>query len=94
MRVIFNIHSNLAAKAAGWRAREIHIQGQREAALDEILNAVQLIGNTTMYEYIIEKGLVGKDWLLYVNGVTISGQSSHITGVKDNTQIHLMDNHA
>ncbi|MBN1626101.1 MAG: hypothetical protein JW944_06205 [Deltaproteobacteria bacterium] len=91
MRVIFNIHSDTAAKAAGWRAMEIHIKDKREATLNQILKATPLAGNKTMYNYIIKDDLIMNDWLLYVNGITISGPSCLKIILKDNTQIHLMD---
>jgi hypothetical protein len=92
MRVIFNIHSIPAAKVAGWRAREIHIKDKREATLDDILKTTPLAGNGTMYNYIIENELIRNDWILYVNGISISGHSGLRTDVRDNTQIHLTDN--
>lgn len=49
MRVIFNIHSNGAAKATGWRAKEIHVNDQREATMDEALKEIALADGSTMY---------------------------------------------
>jgi len=34
MRVIFNIPSNRAAGAAGWRAREVNVNRKHNATLD------------------------------------------------------------
>jgi len=92
VRAIFNIHSDTAAKAAGWRAMEVHKKDKSEATLAEILKATPLAGNKTMYNYIIKDDLIMNDWLLYVNGTAISGPSCLKTILKDNTQIHLMDN--
>jgi len=92
MRAIFNIHSNRAAKAAGWRAKEIFIKGKREATLDEILKATPLADSGNMHGYIIQDDLILDDWRLYVNGITVSGPLCIQTSLKDNTQIHLTDN--
>jgi hypothetical protein len=91
MRVIFNIPSNRAAGAAGWRAREVNVNRKHNATLDEVLKAVTL-ADGSMNNYIIEKDLLKNDWLLYVNGISIHGPSCLKTSLKDNTQIHLMDN--
>jgi hypothetical protein len=93
MRIILNIHSNRAAKAAGWRAREVHLNDKREATLYEVLKAVALADGLSLYDYIIEKGILNNGWLMYVNGVSVSGPSCLKTGIKDNTQLHLLDNH-
>jgi hypothetical protein len=92
MRAIFNIHSDSAAKTAGWRAREIHIYDIREATLEDILKATPLADGLSVYDYIIEKDGLKSLWLLYVNGIKFSGPSFLKTSVKDSTQIHLMDN--
>jgi hypothetical protein len=92
MRVIFNTHSNRAAKTAGWRARAIQVNGKAEALLDDVLKAVALADGNSMYDYIIDKNHLSNEWVLVVNGTTISELSSLKTSVKDNVQIHLMDN--
>lgn len=92
MRVIFNIHSDNAAAAAGWRAREIHINDKHEATLEEALKAAPLADDRAVYNYIIEDELIKNDFLLYVNGNMVSGPECLKTIMKDNTQIHLMDN--
>lgn len=91
MRAIFNIHSNVAARAAGWRAIEVYVKDKREATLDEVLNATILADGRSMCDYLIEKGGIKNDWSLYVNGISLSGPSCLTTVLKDNTQIHLMD---
>jgi len=90
MRVIFNIHSDRAASAAGWRARAIQING--EARLDEALKATELADGSSIYDYIVEEDRLGNDWILTVNGITVSAISFLKTEIKDNVQIHLMDN--
>lgn len=92
MRVIFNIHSNRAAGDAGWRAREVHIGDKSETTLAEVLKTTTLADGSSIYYYLIEKDLLKNDWLLYVNGMRISRHSSLKIILKDNTQIHLMDN--
>jgi len=82
----------MAARAAGWRAKEIHIKDKREATLGDILKATPLADNGNMYNYIIKNGRIRNDWVLYVNGISIYGPSCLKTNIKDNTQIHLMDN--
>jgi hypothetical protein len=92
MRVVFNIHSNRAAGAAGWRAKAIQVNDKAVALLDEALKATALADGSSMYDYIIEEDRLGNDWMLVVNGITISGASSLKTNIKDNVQIHLLDN--
>jgi hypothetical protein len=92
MRIIFNILSNQAAKAAGWRSRAIQVNDKGEACLDEALKAVILADDSNIYDYIVEEDRVGNDWILVVNGITISAESILKTNVKDNVQIHLRNN--
>jgi len=92
MRVIFNIHSNKAAKAAGWRAREVHVNDKNTADLAEVLKAVRLADGSSMYQYIVEEDHISNEWSLYVNGINVSGSSCPGTEVKDNVQIHLIYN--
>lgn len=92
MRIIFNIHSNKAAKAAGWRAREVHVNNKRTADLEEALKAVNLSDGSTMYNYIVEENQISNEWSLFVNGISVSGTSCLRTEIKDNVQIHLMYN--
>lgn len=92
MRIIFNIHSNLAAEAAGWRARAIQVNDKGEARLNEALRATLLADGSSIYDYIIEESRLGNEWMLIVNGITISDASSLKTKIKDNVQIHLLHN--
>jgi hypothetical protein len=92
MRIIFNIHSNRAARAAGWRARAVHVNDKGDALLDEALRAVMLADGSSVYDYIFEEDRLGNDWVLVVNGITILDVSFLKTNVKDNVQMHLMDN--
>lgn len=92
MRVIINIHSNLTAKATGWRAKAIQVNDKREALLDEALKAAILTDGSSLYDYIIKEGRLSDDWLLIVNGITIKHTSPLDINTKDNVQIHLMDN--
>lgn len=92
MRIIFNIHSNRAAEAAGWRARAIQVNDKCEARLDEALKATTFVDGSSIYDYIIEKDRIGNDWILVVNGIKVSDISSIKTNLKDNVQMHLMDN--
>jgi hypothetical protein len=92
MRIIFNIHSNRAAKAAGWRARAIHVNDKGEARLDEALKAVTLADGSRIYDHIVEEDRVGNDWILVVNGITVSAEFSLKTNIRDNVQMHLRNN--
>jgi hypothetical protein len=92
MRVIVNIQSIQAASAFGWRAREIHVNGKSEADLDEALKATKLANGTTMHDYLIEGDHLLNEWILYVNGIKITGTFDPKTIIKDNTQIHLLAN--
>jgi hypothetical protein len=78
-------------RAAGWRARAIHVNDKAEAFLDEALKAVALADGRSIYDYIIEKDHLGDDWILVVNGITISDASSLKTKIKDDVQIRMMD---
>lgn len=90
MRVIFNLHSHVAAATAGWRAKEIHFNGS-EAILEDLLKAIKLTDDKTAYSYIFEDTLVKSHFRLYVNGrMVVKPEALNIT-LKDNTQIHLMD---
>ena len=92
MRVIFNIHSSRVAGAAGWRARAVQVNDKSEARVDEALKAAILMDSTSIYDYIIEEDQLSDDWMLVVNGITISDASSLKTKIKDNVQIHLLNN--
>lgn len=92
MRIIFNIHSNKAAKAAGWRVREVRVNDKNTANLKEALKAVNLADGSTMYHYIVKEDQISNEWSLFVNGVSVSGSSCLKTKIKDNVQIHLMYN--
>ena len=89
MRVIFNIHSNKAARAAGWRAREVKVNDKLKADLEQVLKAVSLADGGSMYDYIIEKGRLSDKWSLYINGISMSKKTNLKTEVRDNVQIHL-----
>ncbi|MDB9823219.1 hypothetical protein OAC89_05925, partial [Deltaproteobacteria bacterium] len=84
MRIIFNIHSNKAAKAAGWRAMAVHVNDKNTADLEEALKAVTLADGSSMYDYIIEEDELSNEWSLFVNGISVSGSSCLRTEVKDN----------
>ena len=89
MRVIFNIHSNEAARVAGWRAKEVKVNDKRKAHLEQVLKAVSLADGDSMYDFIIEKGRLSDKWLLHVNGINVSKSTNLKTEVRDNVQIHL-----
>jgi hypothetical protein len=91
MRVIFNIHSNRAAHAAGWRARAVQVNDKADAFLYEALKATAMAGGTSIYDYITEEDHLSSDWALVVNGITIPDKSSFKLRIKDNTQIHLLN---
>ena len=92
MRVIFNIHSNRAAKAAGWRARAVQVNDKNTADLEEVLKAVSLVDGSSMYQYIVKEDELSNDWSLFVNGISVSGSSCLRKEIRDNVQIHLMYN--
>ncbi len=92
MRVIFNIHSNRAAGAAGWRARAIMVNDKADASLAEALKAVTLADGSRIYDYIIEEDCLGYNWILVADGIPVSDAHSLKRNIKDNVQMHLMDN--
>jgi hypothetical protein len=91
MRVIVNLPSNRAAKAAGWRAQAVQLNGKNEADLEEVLKAVSLEDGSSMYDLIIKDGNIMEDIILFVNGTLMPGPLGLKTNVKDNVQIHIMD---
>ncbi len=92
MRIIVNIHSDRAAQIAGWRAKAVQVNEKREADLEEALKAVALGDESNLYDYISDKDRLSCDWLLFVNGIRIHVNSALKGTVKDNVQIHLIDN--
>lgn len=92
MRVIFNIHSSRIAGFSGWRARAINVNDKSEARLDEALRATLLEDGSNIYNHIIEEGRIGDEWILIVNGITVTDKSSLKMNIKDNVQIHLLSN--
>ncbi|MGD9161871.1 MAG: hypothetical protein PVG39_25900 [Desulfobacteraceae bacterium] len=90
MRVIFNLHSHVAAAAAGWRAKEIRFDGS-EIILEDMLKAVGFTDEETAYSFIFENSLVKTHFRLFVNGRMVLGPELLKIALKDNTQIHLMD---
>jgi hypothetical protein len=93
MRVIVNLPSNRASKAAGWRARAVQLNGKNEAELEEVLKAIALENGTSMYDLILEDNQIKEDIILFVNGTLMPGPFGLKTNVKDNVQIHIMDKH-
>ena len=92
MRVIFNIPSAAVAKAVGWRAKAVEIGEKNEAALEEVLKAVKLPDNSDLHDLLVEEGHVKNRWVLYVNGARLTASSNLAITLKDNVQIHIMDN--
>ncbi len=92
MRIIVNIHSDLAAQIAGWRAKAVQVNDKREAELEEALKAVALADGGNLYDYITNEDRLSCDWLLFVNGIRIPVNSALKRTIKDNVQIHLIDN--
>jgi hypothetical protein len=90
MRVIVNIQSIQAARAFGWRAREIHVNSKNETELDEALKAATLEDGSTMHDYIIEGDRLRNEWVLYLNGMKMTGILNLKTIIKDSSQIHLL----
>jgi hypothetical protein len=92
MRIIANIHSDRAAQMTGWRAKAVQVNEKREAELEKALKAVALVDGGNLYDYITKKDRLSCDWLLFVNGIRIPVNSALKRTIKDNVQIHLIDN--
>ena len=90
MRIIFNIHSKRAARAAGWRARAVNVNDKSKCDVKQVLKSVRLADGSTMYDYIIEGNSLRAEWALFVNGIGVSNSSDLKKEVMDNVQIHLM----
>jgi len=91
MRVIVNIHSGKAAAVAGWRARAVRVNDKGDATLEEALMAATLGNGGKLYDYVLKDGVISPDFILIANGITIT-ETSLGTAVRDNVQIHIMDN--
>jgi hypothetical protein len=91
MRVIINIHSNCTAKSAGWRARAVQINGNKESDLEAILKTVVIVSGTNLYDLISKDGHLSNDLILFVNGTQKPDISGLNINVKNNAQIHIMD---
>lgn len=92
MRIIFNIHSSRIARFSGWRARAVNVNDKSEARLDEALRATLLEDGSSIYSHIIGEGCIRDEWILIVNGITVTDKSSLKMSIKDNVQIHLLSN--
>jgi len=91
MRVIVNIASDTAAEAAGWRARAVQILNKSEAPLYEVLNKIKLKSGATMSDLITGGENLKKGWILYINGNRHNGGSGLSNIIKDNVQIHIIN---
>jgi len=92
MRIIVNIPSERMFCATKWRARAIEVNEKSEAVLKEVLQAVFLSDGVSLYNLLVTENQIMNDWILYVNGVRLPGNSGTEIRVKDNSQIHIMDN--
>ena len=90
MRVIYNLHSHIAAETAGWRAKEIHFDGS-EVILEDILKSTRFTDTETAYDFIFEDGNVKSHFIFFANGIMVLDPEALKTPIKDNTQFHLMD---
>ena len=92
MRVIVNIHSDSTAKISGWRVKAIPINEKSEVVLEEVLKAVILKDKLSMYDLVVEENMISDKFKLFVNGIRMPDKYGLMTKVKDNVQIHLIDN--
>jgi hypothetical protein len=73
MRAIINITSGRAAKAAGWRAKDVKVNDKSEAILIDVLKATPLKDGSSMFDLIAEKEKLKSDWALFVDGFPLEG---------------------
>lgn len=91
MRVIVNLVSPGAIKAAGWRAKPIPVNNRHEASLREALKKVRLIDGSSLYDLIAMDDRLKEDWVMHVNGEFLPEHSSLNRTIRDNVQIHIED---
>jgi len=91
MRAIVNIMPGNAATAAGWRAREVKVQGDK-ATVGDILKAVYLKdGKTTLFDLIATEEGLKPDFAVFISGELVRGRVDWKRLVQDSEQIHVCD---
>ncbi|MCX8032202.1 MAG: carboxypeptidase regulatory-like domain-containing protein [Thermoleophilia bacterium] len=91
MRAIVNIMPGNAATAAGWRAREVKVQGEK-ATIGDILRAVYLKdGKTSLFELIATEEGLKPDFAVFISGELVRGKVDWSRPVQDSEQIHVCD---
>lgn len=91
MRAIVNIMPGNAATAAGWRAREVRVEGT-STTIGQILKSVVLKdGTTSLYDLIADEAGLKPDFAVFVSGELARGAFDWSRGVTDSEQIHVCD---
>ena len=91
MRAIVNMMSGKVAKAAGWRAREIHAD-KPIATVEDVFRAVVLSGGGgTLYDLIREEEGLKPEFAVYVGGELLRGAFDWQRAITDSEQIHVAD---
>ena len=91
VRAIVNMMSGNVAKAAGWRAREIHVD-KPVATVEDVFRAVILKDNGgTLYDLIREGEGLKSEFALYVGGELLRGAFDWRRPITDSEQIHVAD---
>jgi hypothetical protein len=91
VRAIVNMMSGKIAGAAGWRAREIHVDKQ-DATVEDVFRSVVLKdGVTTLYELVSQADGLKPDYALYVGGELLRGACNWQRHIIDSEQIHVAD---
>jgi hypothetical protein len=91
VRAIVNIMPGKAATAAGWRAREVKVEG-KSAGIGDILKAVYLKdGKTSLFDLIAEEAGLKPDFAVFISGELVRGAVDWSRPVTDSEQIHVCD---
>jgi hypothetical protein len=91
VRAIVNMMSGTVAKAAGWRAREIHVD-EPVVTVEDVFRAVVLAdGDGTLYDLIREAEGLKPEFALYVGGELLRGTFDWRRAITDSEQIHVAD---
>lgn len=90
MRAIVNMMSGKIAAAAGWRAREIHVD-KPDATVEDIFRAVILKDGTTLYDQVSDGVGLNPDYAVFVGGELLRGTFDWRRPIIDSEQIHVAD---
>ncbi len=86
-----NIMPGFAADQAGWRAREVKVEGV-SAGIGDILKAVYLKNSkTSLFDLIADKDGLKPDFAVFISGQLERGAIDWSRPVTDSEQIHVCD---